>query len=285
MMVQPLLTLTANAQEGVEINMTMKKIETKGFVEKTVDVNGETMSYQIKGGTDKKGTLVYVHGSIFNKDAMLPVAHQTKNDYQIVNIDLPGHGESTGEARTSVESYADIVYDTIKELIAKGEITDNVSVAGWSLGGNITLELALRDLPEIKSSIMIDSSAKFDIPEIPREVYDTETVISMAYTDLTTEKSKEYISDIIKHNSEDTDTCLLDLRVASSYDARDRLQDVKIPVLVVAGDKDALAPVEMQQFLAETIPNGELALIEGYGHALVMENPRLIADQINNFLK
>lgn len=280
MAIQPIFTTVASAK-----NQIVKEEKVNNMSEKTIQIQGETISYSIKHKANKKGTIVFVHGSIFNKDAMAPIAEAMNNQYQVVNIDLPGHGESTGLARTDVNDYADMVYSTLKELIKKGEITDNIIIAGWSLGGSIALELALRDLPEIKNIVMISSTGKFNIPEIPAEYFNAKTIISMDFTDLTTESAKNFIFNQIDTNIAPVETSLLDLRVATKYNAIDRLKDVKIPVLILAGDKDTLATSDMQKVLDEKIPNSTLRLYENRGHALVMESPELLAKEIKDFLK
>lgn len=280
MATQPLLTTIANAQD-----LGAVETRTKSLQEKTIDIQGETVSYSIKNKANKKGTVVFVHGSIFNKDSMTPIAEAMNNQYQVVNIDLPGHGESTGLARTSVDDYADIVYATLQELVAKGEITDNITVAGWSLGGSIALNLATRDLPEIKNVVMISSSPDFNIPEIPAEYFDAKQIISMDFTDLTPEASKKFIFNQIDHNIAPVETSLLDLRVATEYKAVDKLKDIKIPVLILAGDKDTLALEDKQHLMDELIPTSTLRLYENRGHALVIEAPDKLAKDIKNFLK
>lgn len=280
MVMQPVLTTVANAQ-----TLQVREANTNYLKEKTMDIKGETVSYSIKHKANKKGTVVFVHGSIFNKDTMVPIAEAMSNQYQVVNIDLPGHGESTGLARTSVDDYADIVYSTLQELIKKGEITDNITVAGWSLGGSIALNLATRDLPEIKNVVMISSSAKFNIPEIPPQYFDAKGIISTEFTELTPQSTQDFIFSQIDTNVAPVETSLLDFRVATEYNAVDKLKDVKIPVLILAGDQDKLAVKDMQEDMSELLPKATLKLYENRGHALVIEAPELLAKDIKDFLK
>ena len=53
-----------------------------------------------------------------------------------------------------------------------------------------------------------------------------------------------------------------------------------IPLLVVAGDRDPLIPLEVGRSLAEASPNGRLEVLEGCGHLPSMERP----DEFNRIL-
>ena len=71
----------------------------------------------------------------------------------------------------------------------------------------------------------------------------------------------------------------------ASFDTYDRLPQIKVPTLVIAGTGDKLLPVENSRILASRIPNAELVLLEGAGHGYMWE----AADEANrtvlDFLK
>jgi 2-succinyl-6-hydroxy-2,4-cyclohexadiene-1-carboxylate synthase len=63
----------------------------------------------------------------------------------------------------------------------------------------------------------------------------------------------------------------------------DRLHEVTIPVLAVAGEKDAKY-AETAQRMADRLPRGRAAIIAGTGHAPQLEQPDLFADLLLEFL-
>lgn len=69
----------------------------------------------------------------------------------------------------------------------------------------------------------------------------------------------------------------------SRRDLRAELHHCSAPTLVLAGSADRLCTVGAQDEIAEAMPQGELVVVEGYGHAMSMESPQLIADVLNDW--
>jgi len=63
-----------------------------------------------------------------------------------------------------------------------------------------------------------------------------------------------------------------------------RLGEIKVPTLVMAGRYDFLFPPEHQAILADRLPNAELVLIERAGHNPQMERTAEVTLAIRNFM-
>src|ERR1700757_1843179 len=57
------------------------------------------------------------------------------------------------------------------------------------------------------------------------------------------------------------------------HDTSSRLPQIRSPTLVLHGELDAMAPIANARFLAERIPDAELSVIAGTGHAYALEAP------------
>jgi len=68
------------------------------------------------------------------------------------------------------------------------------------------------------------------------------------------------------------------------HDTGSRLHQIKSPTLVMHGELDAMAPVANARFLAERIPDAELCVIPGAGHAYALEAPELSRDRLTSWL-
>ena len=68
------------------------------------------------------------------------------------------------------------------------------------------------------------------------------------------------------------------------FDARDRLDSLAMPTLVLHGTDDRLTPVRAAQALAGGLGNGRLHLFEGLGHSPQVEDWRAFNHQILEFL-
>jgi 3-oxoadipate enol-lactonase len=70
-----------------------------------------------------------------------------------------------------------------------------------------------------------------------------------------------------------------------TFNAYDRLGQIKCPVLIVHGDQDVLIPAENAQVIKSRIPQAELYLIPGAGHGFQAADPIGIHQRIIQFLK
>jgi pimeloyl-ACP methyl ester carboxylesterase len=67
---------------------------------------------------------------------------------------------------------------------------------------------------------------------------------------------------------------------ALAHDARDRLQRLRVPALVVHGALDQLAPLACGEELARLIPGAELLVLPEIGHAVNVEAQRAVNDAL-----
>ena len=70
-----------------------------------------------------------------------------------------------------------------------------------------------------------------------------------------------------------------------SHDASELLPDVRVPVLVVAGERDLFAPLERSQEMAARIPGAQLLVLRQGSHAAMVEQPELLALSLEKFLR
>lgn len=85
--------------------------------------------------SDKKNALVFIHGNSHAKNSFQAQLDNPKlQNYRLIAIDLPGHGDSDQASEYSLPLYADVV----KQLIMVLDI-DKVVLVGHSLGGHVAL--------------------------------------------------------------------------------------------------------------------------------------------------
>jgi pimeloyl-ACP methyl ester carboxylesterase len=73
-------------------------------------------------------------------------------------------------------------------------------------------------------------------------------------------------------------------QLLNGWTVMDRLGEVQVPTLVIAGRQDFLYPPEHQAILADRLPNAELVLIERAGHNPHMERPAEVSEAIRRFV-
>jgi pimeloyl-ACP methyl ester carboxylesterase len=70
-----------------------------------------------------------------------------------------------------------------------------------------------------------------------------------------------------------------------SHDATALLSEVRVPTLVIAGERDLFTPMTRSRELAAQIPGAELLVVRGGSHAALVEQPELIALALEKFLR
>jgi pimeloyl-ACP methyl ester carboxylesterase len=75
------------------------------------------------------------------------------------------------------------------------------------------------------------------------------------------------------------------LSAAGEHSAEDLLQDIKVPTLIVAGEKDTFTPSYLADWMAEKIPGAELFMVRPGTHVAALEQPELVRDRITEFLR
>jgi pimeloyl-ACP methyl ester carboxylesterase len=74
------------------------------------------------------------------------------------------------------------------------------------------------------------------------------------------------------------------LRASLDYDFRDRLPDVKVPTLIVWGEKDSIIPVRDANEFERLIPDSRKVVMKDTGHIPMAERPRAFNDVLTEFL-
>jgi pimeloyl-ACP methyl ester carboxylesterase len=69
-----------------------------------------------------------------------------------------------------------------------------------------------------------------------------------------------------------------------THDASDLLEQIAVPVLVVAGERDLFTPIARSRELASRIPGAELLVLRQGSHAAMVEQPELVALTLEKFL-
>lgn len=71
---------------------------------------------------------------------------------------------------------------------------------------------------------------------------------------------------------------MVEAEAEQTFDARPRLPDIRVPVLLLCGDKDRFFPKHVYEETARLIPDCKLRMYEGVGHSGVFNDPRFARD-------
>ena len=212
-------------------------------------------------------------GNIYNWAYQTKYFSETNN---VVSLELPGHGRSSGKGGSSIEFYTELIRKFLDIMKL-----NNLVIVGHSMGGVISLDFAFKFPERVKALVLVATSAKFDIPT--QKLMELKNNMESIFGSL--EKAKEKMKDIDDRLvTNDLMVMLGDVMAVKKYDGTSHLSELKMPTLVIGGADDILAPVSYSEQLHASIKNSELRVIENAGHMVMVEAPQEFNAALEEFL-
>ena len=212
--------------------------------------------------------------------------------YRVIVPDFPGHGRSEPSAHgpvTDLGEYAQFALTVLDQLSI-----DRFVVVGCSIGGKITIDLAVRAGSRIRAAIAMAagaSSGHVSIRGLTRELNDISTPSRSDRTYWGTRAvvgsavSEERRSLIARmHCREDPIISNSDLIGWGRHDVSASLPEVVCPTILVAGEDDLWIDAEAIRRDAASIPRGSFTFLPGIGH-YPMEEMNDFASQVDAWVR
>ncbi|HVG27092.1 MAG TPA: alpha/beta hydrolase [Acidobacteriaceae bacterium] len=234
--------------------------------------------------------LVLVHGLADRDESWAPMLKRLKRaGFHVYAPDLLGCGRSPRpqDGDYSVAGEEKFVYDFIQSIGLQ-----KTDLGGWSMGGWISLRLAL-DHPELIDRVVVYDSAglRFDAgqPETlfhPKSPEDVQRLFDQMEPGAA--PFPPYVArDLLKAMAEKQ--WVTDRTVQSMLTGRDLVDDklpsLRQPLLIVWGANDRLTPLAVGQQMHQLAPKSELDILEGCGHLAPLHCSDRAAPATADFLK
>jgi pimeloyl-ACP methyl ester carboxylesterase len=75
------------------------------------------------------------------------------------------------------------------------------------------------------------------------------------------------------------------LRAAGEHTAEDLLPQIRVPTLIIAGEKDTFTPAHLARTMQKAIPGAELLVVPGGSHVAPIEQHEVVSRRILEFLR
>jgi len=233
--------------------------------------------------------------------------------YRFVSWDYRGlyaSGEPPDRDALEVADHAD---DAIAVMDARG--LDQVAIFGWSMGVQVALEIFRRAPERVKLMVMINGvpgspwESAFNTPQlgalIPhvlglvRKVPNfaqtvTESVVGWPETVTWAKRvglagqtlDEEIFAQLAgSFAGLDMDLYMHTLQLLGEHDARDVLDEVDVPTLVIAGDRDLFTPRSAAEDMVRRVRGAELLVVPGGTHYVAVEYPELVNLRVEKFFR
>ena len=252
---------------------------------KYVSVNDIEMYYEDHGVGQ---ALLLLHsGTVSSKqwDAYFDIFSKS---YRVIAPDFRGHGRTNNPlGEWNYQLMADDIASFIEEIGLH-----NPHICGWSDGGQIGLELAIR-YPDLASTFIIGGAWK-DISESNFESMKEKGYIGPGDVNFNQLKkaAPEYVEMIRKLHSPQGTDYWKELLIGISrlwltpfkYTDED-LINIQVPILFVMGARDNAIPVESAVDMFRLVPNADLAIVPNADHYLTRTNINEFSELVMAFLK
>lgn len=242
-----------------------------------VIINGLKTNYQVFG--EGKPFLI-LHGWGSNSDRWIPVAEQiSQKGFKVIVPDLPGFGNSElPPVPWNINNFVNWSEALAKELNLK-----DFYLLGHSFGGALASKIAVKHAQDIKKLFLVSAACVRKkttsknvmkvLSKLVRAFYFLPfySLFRKAFYKFIIGKSDYlYVQGLIKETY---------LRVISE-DLSFHLPFIKIPTVIIWGDRDFITSVEDAEFINKQINNSKLIMINGFGHDLNRKAPEILAEKV-----
>jgi pimeloyl-ACP methyl ester carboxylesterase len=249
-----------------------------------------SITYTISG---KGNTLVLLHGFLESTLIWNGFVSVLEKHFQVVCIDLPGHGESDCIGYLhEMEMNAEVVHTVLQHLQIKSCV-----MAGHSMGGYVALAFAEKHSELLKGICLFHSTALPDSEEKQRDRDRTinivkkdsmtfiRAVIPNLFAPANKEKYKVEIDELIARASQMPPQGII-ATLEGMKIRKDRtqvLKEVKVPVLIIAGKQDTAVPFDSLLPQLALPKHCEALILDNVGHTGFIEAKDETLNALFNF--
>ena len=222
----------------------------------------------------KKPSILLMHGSGLTHIVWsLHEQFYASQGFNILSVDIPGHGNSAGPALISIEE----ISDWIKSLMIKIEIK-KIIIIGHSQGCLVGIDFASRYPELIEKLVLVAGSYRMpvnqDLIDLAESGDEKAVLLLMKWG---YEGSKAFIGGnpvkkIVNSSRDIREILAVDLKACNNYkNGENAIKKISCPTLCIFGDLDKMVPVKAGLKMSEQIAKSETKIISDCGHMIIFE--------------
>ena len=237
-----------------------------------------------QGGQKDRPPVVLIHGAGSNH-LCWPAELRRLSGFDVLALDLPGHGRSNGPGQHSIDAYAGQLVGFLAGLNI-----NQAYLVGHSMGGAIALSIALQFptlpialgliatgaylnvKPELLESLKSPGTYQDGLNWIRQNIFSPHTSATLI------EYSMKQLRDLRPA------TLYEDWLACSRFDLHGEIERIAAPGWVAVGSDDRLIPLSSANYLISSLPQARLQVVQSSGHMLIIEKPKELAEGLHKFL-
>jgi pimeloyl-ACP methyl ester carboxylesterase len=223
-------------------------------------------------------------------EADMPFIDELARKYEVIIPWMPGFGHS--ERPDWVTNMDDVSYIFL-DLLEKLKLKD-VTLVGFSLGGWIASEMAIKNTSRIKKLVLVDSYGIKVGDKYARDIADVwfldpDKVLQLKYVD-TKHGVFDYPSmpesklEVIARNRETTARFCWEPYMHHPH-LRRRLHRIDVPTLVIWGEQDGIVSKDYGKAYAKSIQGARFVAVPKTGHFPHVEAPERFMKELSGFIR
>ena len=285
--------------ERPAVESGIEAASARHYLGQFVSVNGQRLHYVSKGSGRP---VVFIHGNPgSHQDYSMEVLGRVAQSYRAFAFDRPGHGysERHNGAATTVEVQARLLCEAWHKLSIEKPM-----LVGHSWGGAVALAAALKYEDELSGLVLLAPAAypsdsnewwtvvphipwlgnllvKMFAPLIGRGI--VRASLKEAYHPEPVQENYLRSAAVLWTRPEQVKACAADDRSLndSLKVLSERYAEIRLPVVIVAGDSDLLLePNSQSRRLHQTISGSELVVLQRTGHQIPQTRPESVINAI-----
>ncbi len=258
-------------------------------------VNNKTV-YVYTGTKDlipEQDTIVFVHGAGLDHTVwLLQSRYFAHHGWNVVALDLPGHGHSHGPALSPIETMADWVVQ-----LMDGLGIEQAAVVGHSMGSLVALETGARHPQRVKRLALLGTSIPLAVSE---PLLNAARNNDHAAFDMITLWGHGHAAQLGGHpvpgmwmigntvrllEHSPPGVLYADLTACNQYQTGlVSARQLHCPVLLVLASQDRMTPIAIAEELIHSIGDVHTVILDDCGHMMLAEQPNQVLDALKTFL-
>jgi pimeloyl-ACP methyl ester carboxylesterase len=238
-------------------------------------------------------TVMFIHGAANDHSVWaLQSRYFAYHGFNVLAVDLPAHGRSSGTALQSIEAMAQWCMELLDEVKV-----EKAALVGHSMGSLIALHAAAHRPSRVEKLVLVGTAFPMKVTDALLQAAHANDHAALEMINVWSHSATgqtggnrapgQWIMGGSMRLLERTAAPLhTDFTACNEYAAgSDSAGKVQCPALFISGERDMMTPARSAKSLIEKIPHAIVMSLSGSGHDLMSEQPDAVLDALIGFLK